>query len=203
MADGRHRPSAEGPRTAFTERMMEVLRKSPVLRLGQNKTVTSRTSGRPPRRSRSRPRRWWRRRRPRRPRLSDWSKRPWRRTRTCLPLSQNGRGAGLWAGERRGQSEAGVRGGQGGLRQELRPPVRDRLRHPAHRPRTDREMRRGGGRAGDLRAGHARPVDGRSVEEHALQPDIQRMRAAGGRGHAARTTASTRSSCWGWTFSTR
>ena len=38
-----------------------------------------------------------------------------------------------------------------------------------------------GRRAGHLRPGHARPDDGRPAEEHALQPDFQRVRPAGDR----------------------
>ena len=37
------------------------------------------------------------------------------------------------------------------------------------------------GRAGDLRPGHARPDDGRPAQEHALEPDLQRLRPARGR----------------------
>ena len=38
-------------------------------------------------------------------------------------------------------------------------------------------------RAGRLRPGHARPDDGRPAQEHALQPDLQRVRPAGDRTH--------------------
>ena len=60
---------------------------------------------------------------------------------------------------------------------------------------------------GDLRAGHAGPDDGRPAEEHAVEPDLQRVRPAGDRGpHASRAKdgqSDTRSSCSASTCSTR
>ncbi len=59
------------------------------------------------------------------------------------PAAAAGKAGGhrLRPGERRGEREAGLRGGPGGPRQELHPPLRDRLRHPAQRPRAGRELR--------------------------------------------------------------
>ncbi len=109
-------PLPEGEGTAFTERMLEILRKSPVLRLGKNRTVTLKNV-RPPAKSLS---------------LSaegavdvsatgkatlaDSSRGNGGEEQEPLAVVAGGRGAGLRAGERGSQPEVGFRGGERGLR---------------------------------------------------------------------------------------
>ena len=98
---------------------------------------------------------------------------------------------------------------QGGARQELHAPLR-RSASPSSPTRATlvEKCGRDGAAAGHLRAGDAGPDDGRPAQEHAVEPDLQRVRPAGGR--AARREAetkdepyATRSSCSGSTCSTR
>ena len=123
----RARPRSTRP---FIDRMLEVLRKSPVLHLGGGKTVTLQNI-RPPAKTLS---------------LSAEAlvdatqpQSPWMpyeaEGRRQLPLREARRHR-LRPGERRGEREAGLRGRPGGARQGLHAPLRHRLRHPAERPRS-------------------------------------------------------------------
>ncbi len=157
------------------------LRRSPVLRLDGNKTVNL-TNIRPPAKT--------------------------------LSLSaealdcDNGEQAGrirLRPRERRGQREARVRGRTRSERQELHASLRHRLRHPAARAAARRELPRDRRHPRHLRAGDAGPDDGRPAQEHAVQPDLQRLRSAGNRGReeGRRTGSCTKSSLSASTCSTR
>lgn len=137
----------------FVDRMIEVLRKSPVLRLEGNRTVTLKNV-RPPAKSLS---------------LSASADRQRHR---------QTRGLCLRPGERRGQRRSRLQRGERSLCQELYPSLRHRLCHSTECSPTDRELRESRGHRGHVRAGHARPHDGRPAQEHALQSGIQCLRNA-------------------------
>ena len=139
---------------SFVDRMIEVLRRSPVLHVGGGKTV-----------------KLWNVRRPAKT-LSL----------SAEAMAANGRGEArgvrLRPRERRGQREARARRAEGSRPQELRPPLRHRLRHPGSCARAGREVDRRRLPSRHLRPGHARPHDGRPAEDDAVEPDLQRVRAA-------------------------
>ena len=92
---------------SFVDRMLEVLRASPVLHAGRRQDRhAARTSARRPRRCRSRPRRWCATATAA-PTWTTWT-RP-RQTASCR--SRQAGGHRLRPGERRGEREAGLRGG--------------------------------------------------------------------------------------------
>ncbi len=90
--------------------------------------------------------------------------------------------------ERGDQREADLRGGERGIREALRPPAPDRLRDRAECTRI-RPKGRGDGRdPGDLRPGDTRPRDGRPAEDDAVESAVlgggatrRRAAAAAGR----------------------
>ena len=206
----RSQGQGQADHTAFTDRMLEVLRKSPVLHLGGGKTVTLHNI-RPPAKTlslsaealvdataagQS-------------PSIMDAVDEAEEQSGLKLPLSRKPV-AIVFGPENGAVSERLVfEAAREAQRQELHAPLRHRLRHPAQRARADRKLRRRGRRAGDLRPGHARPDDGRPAQEHALQPDLQRVRPAGGRVHIKRAGRDVRRNvatpwnCWAWTCSTR
>lgn len=153
--------------TTFTDRMLEILRKSPVLRLEGNKTATL-YNLRPPAKS--------------------------------LSLSAEALVPGVGAGSQEsgkaangGDPVAFVFGPENGA-------VSEKLVYEAAREaaaknythlyaigfaiqpnaRAGGEVRRGRRHHRHLCASHPRSAHGRPFEEHALQPDLQRMRLAGG-----------------------
>ena len=137
------------------ERMIEVLRRSPVLHLGGGQRVSLSKVRRPARTM----------------------------SLSAEALIEgeaeaNGRHR-LRPGERSGLGNAGVRSGPRGIRQGVRSTLRHRLRHPARRPAPDRELRPDGGRVRGLYPGQHGLGDGRPAQEPAVKPDLLGLRSAG------------------------
>ena len=151
---GRGRTGTDGK---FADRMLEVLRKSPVLRLEGNRTVTLKNI-RPPAKIALafRPRRS---RRERRTKPVAFAFGPENGAVTETLVHQALREANM-----KGYAHLYVIGFA------IQPNAR-KLIDDAGRD----------GRSGDLRAGHARPDDGRPAQEPAVEPDLQRLRPARGR----------------------
>ena len=163
----------------YVDRMLEVLRRNPVLQLGRehigHAAVTS---------SRRRKSLYL---------SAEAMPRP--------AMSSSG-GVRLRAGERRDQREAGLRGAARGAHEALRPPLRHRLRNPAQRPRADRAKRRRWRRSRPPTSRRRRTCDGRPAQDDALKPDLLRLRPPRRRGPQARqrrqvARSATRSSCSG------
>ena len=173
----RSEPEADGK---FADRMLEVLRKSPVLRLEGNRTVTLKNV-RPPAKT-----------------LSLSAEAIVRTGEEDKPV------AFVFGPENGAVTETLVHQALREAQHEgVRPPLRHRLRDPAERPQADRRCG-ADGHPGDLRAGDARPDDGRPAQEHAVEPDLQRLRPARGQGPpGAEGWHSTRSNCSASTCSTR
>ena len=165
---------------SFVDRMLEVLRKSPVLRLEGNKTVTLKNI-RPPAKSLSlsaeaivdatAP--------GQKPTLADAMHEAEEKSGLSLPLSSKPV-AFVFGPENGAVSEkAGIHGRKGSDGQKLHPPVCARIRNPTECSRAYRELRADHRDSRDVCAGDSRPDDGRPVEEHALQPNLQCLRTAG------------------------
>ena len=137
------------------ERMIEVLRRSPVLRLGGGRTVglskirPARANDEPLRRGADR---------------------------------RRGRGIGgnrLRPRERRRFAEPRIRSGPRGVRQGARSTLCDRLRDPAGHETLGRRLRGGGRNPRSLGPGKHGPRHGRPAAKPAFKPDLLRLRAAG------------------------
>jgi adenine-specific DNA-methyltransferase len=153
----------------FVDRMIEVLRKSPVLRLEGNRTVTLKNV-RPPAKSLSlsaealvdatAP--------GQKPTLEDAVQEA--REKNGSSLAFSAQPVAFVFGPENGAVNEGLvySAAKEAFAKKLLASLRHRIRHPAHRPRTDREMRPDRRHSRNLRASHARPDDGRPAQEHAI-----------------------------------
>ena len=139
---------------SFVDRMIEVLRRSPVLHVGGGKTVEL-ANVRQPAKSLS---------------LSAEG----------VSLNGDQKAVAFVFGpqERRDQRKTGSRGAQRSASQVVHAPLRRRLRHSAARARADRERRGDRVPAVNLCPGDPRSDDGGPAEKHAVQSDLQRLRPA-------------------------
>ncbi len=133
---------------SFVDRMIEILRKTPVLRLEGNRTVTLK-GVRPPAKSLS---------------LSAEA--------TVANGAEKPVAFVFGTGKRRGKREAGVRGSPRSKGEKLRASLRRRVCDPAERSAANREVRQRGEHSRHLRAGDTRPDDERPSEEYPLQPSL-------------------------------